>query len=98
MVGFYIPKLNFMLIEIKTFHSLYITMSYHPYDNRQKVMYRQVILPPDVRLIKHSQGVGLEAQTNKQTSLRNCYVKLRKKASHKKSALFVLRKGSTICT
>lgn len=35
-VVFYIPKLNFMLIEIKTSHSLYITMSYHPYDDRQK--------------------------------------------------------------
>lgn len=35
---FYIPELNFivLLIEIKTSHSLYITMPYNPYDNRQK--------------------------------------------------------------
>lgn len=37
-VVLYIPKLNFIIlsIEIKTSHSLYITVSYNPYDNRQK--------------------------------------------------------------
>lgn len=71
-----------MLIEIKTFHSVHITMSYHPYDNRENFKFRQIILPTDVSFIKHTQG-GWEARTNivEQMSCQDIWKHLRKKSA-----------------